>query len=355
MRAPKDDIELARHIIDFDPRNESTHAFWTAIEPELLKRPNPIPWPSSLAPKPQPISPSPKSNDPLPNVDCLVVTWTVAEGQALADVLTPGFPSSVWYKYDRFFVSHYKKNIRAGAPALAANRLGSFFPTAIGNRKVLCFKSELHLSQDGQKLPIRNLWKQIIQESKPNLVVTTGTAGAIGSPVKLGDVVVGRIVRFLCERTFKNAPFNNKEYQNQTSPQTSYFEQSVANLIPVNASHLPAAARTPTIYYDVSQLGEKTDIVTTDFFAFDNTTNTYQLQGLGAAVEMGDAVLGLACQELGAHAPDWFAIRNASDPQIDGSLTPDEQKQDAAKTYEKYGYWTTVGSAIATWAVIAAY
>jgi len=90
------------------------------------------------------------------------------------------------------------------------------------------------------------------------------------------------------------------------------------------------------------------------FFAFDDSTNNYKLQGLGSTVEMGDAVLGLVIQGLGAAAPRWTAIRNASDPQIDGSMSLADQKKTAAQIYEKYGFWTTVCSAIATWAVIAA-
>ena len=93
--------------------------------------------------------------------------------------------------------------------------------------------------------------------------------------------------------------------------------------------------------------------MTTDFFAFDDTTDKYKLLGLGAAVEMGDAVLGLALQEIGSTAPKWTAIRNASDPQIDGTQTLEQQKTNAAQIYEKYGYWTTICSAIATWAVVA--
>jgi len=95
-------------------------------------------------------------------------------------------------------------------------------------------------------------------------------------------------------------------------------------------------------------------VVTTDFFAFDTADNEYKLRGLGAAVEMGDVVLGLVCKEdLADNAPDWLAIRNASDPQIEGDLPPYEQKKKAAQIYERYGYWTSVGSAIAAWAVIA--
>jgi hypothetical protein len=83
------------------------------------------------------------------------------------------------------------------------------------------------------------------------------------------------------------------------------------------------------------------------------STNFYGLQGLGSAVEMGDAVLGLVIEGLGKSAPRWAAIRNASDPQINGALTMPEQNKTAAQIYEKFGYWTTVCSAIATWAVIA--
>ena len=42
-----------------------------------------------------------------------------------------------------------------------------------GAKRVLCFKSELHLSQDGPKLPVRDLWAQLIQETQPRLVITT--------------------------------------------------------------------------------------------------------------------------------------------------------------------------------------
>lgn len=123
----------------------------------------------------------------------------------------------------------------------------------------------------------------------------------------------------------------------------------------VNASHLPTGSQSPKIYYDAFPSSQPPIIVTTDFFAFDDTTDTYKLQGLGSAVEMDDATLGLSCQDFQSEAPDWFAIRNASDPQMDGSLPLQEQKKMASQTYERYGYWTTIDSAIATWAVIAGY
>ena len=44
---------------------------------------------------------------------------------------------------------HYKPLIRKGAPSLAAQRLGSYMLTRIGEKSVLVVKSELHLNPDG--------------------------------------------------------------------------------------------------------------------------------------------------------------------------------------------------------------
>lgn len=96
--------------------------------------------------------------------------------------------------------------------------------------------------------------------------------------------------------------------------------------------------------------------MTTDSFAFDDSANEFGLQSLGAAVEMGDAVLGLVVSQLkqaDGLGQAWAAVRNASDPQIDATgLTPKEAATKAAQIYEKFGYWTTIPSAIAFWSLI---
>ena len=55
-------------------------------------------------------------------------------------------------------------------------------------------------------------------------------------------------------------------------------------------------------------------MVTTDLFAFDDSTDFYKLQGLGRACDMGDSMVGYAMQACSG--VDWYAVRNASDPQI---------------------------------------
>jgi hypothetical protein len=49
----------------------------------------------------------------------------------------------------------------------------------------------------------------------------------------------------------------------------------------------------------------------------------------------------------------WYAIRNASDPQIPNPGDNIEQAgQEAGKIYSRYGGLTTAASIIATWAII---
>jgi len=353
---PRTDVEFARHIIDFDPDDPRTHAAWTLPQAMLATRLQlkPVPWPRASVPKPQPVKPAPRPDTALPPADCLVVTWTVAEAKALADVLTPGFRSDQdWYTYSHRYTSHYAAMIRRGAPASQEKYLAKFFPVRIGSKRVLCVKSNLHLSQDGPKLPVKDLWQQMIAETGASLVITTGTAGGIGSGIQLGDVVVARSVVFDCTRTFKNAPFAKARFTAPGAVPSKRFSVASKKLLPVNAGQLPPPQRTPAILYRPATPVKKTGVVTTDFFAFDNTTNTFSLQGLGAAVEMGDAVLGLVAKGMVSKAPAWLAIRNASDPEMDGKLTAQEQRTKAAQIYEKYGYWTTVCSAIVCWAVIA--
>jgi len=62
-------------------------------------------------------------------------------------------------------------------------------------------------------------------------------------------------------------------------------------------------------------------------------------------VEMGDAALGLACDEL-ASPPHWAAVRNMSDPTINGDLPAkqyplNEQTTWAVGYYTAYGRWTS--------------
>ena len=346
--------DIIDHILQYDPEDVSTALKSSSVQPLFLAPATlpPIPWPKGLAPRPKPLSKTPNPDAPLPRADVIIVTWTVAEALALSDVLTPKRRSKTdWYFYSHNWASIFKPMIHGLAPSLQSNRLGSWFKTQIGTKSVICFKSELHFARDGAKMPIKDLWKQLIAEVQPSLIITTGTAGGIGGNVQLGDVTVSNKVRFDCTRTFKKTPFCSQEFTNKMIPLGKLADAN-KKLMDVTTSRLPQSTRTSVIVNKTSAKFKTIDVVTTDFFAFDDTTNHFNLQSLGMAVEMGDATLALACSEL-ATPPRWLAIRNASDPQIDGTLSQKDQVQMAARIYEKYGYWTTVNSAIACWAAVA--
>jgi uridine phosphorylase len=363
---PAPDIDqLAVELIGYDSREDSAHV--AAIAANMA----PIPWPAGQAPKPVALK-NPQPSDPLPKCDYLAVTWTVDEANSMAKLLTPGIVATAkkgstepaWYPYASNYAAMQKLISSPIAPSSQSHMLGRYYMTQFGNQKVLCFKSEMHVSTDGsftdstgQRMPpLLKLFQQIIVETGAKLVVTTGTAGAIGTKVKLGDVIVAPHCRFDCGRTFKAASFNGKTFSSDPVLPDKQLTLANAKLLAANASQLhPQRVGVPQIFWSDQQLGQGQPdaIVTTDFFAFDNAQDTYQLQGLGSAVEMDDAVLGLACSMLPAsQQPKWVAIRNASDPQMDGT-TLAQEKSDAAAIYKKYGFWTTVSSVIATWAVIS--
>ena len=150
--SPKKSGDLARHIIQFDSEDRASYAPFSLPAAAIATRAarNPIPWPAGRAPTPTPLAAAPPIAAPLPQFDYLVVTWTVEEAKCLADTLTPGFPSrTAWYDYAHNFATDFLPLIAKGAPARSANRLGSWFPRVIGGKRVMCFKSELHMSQDG--------------------------------------------------------------------------------------------------------------------------------------------------------------------------------------------------------------
>jgi nucleoside phosphorylase len=350
--------DLGREIIDFDSEGPEGAAFLAFTKATGLSRFVDIAWPKGLAPTPATQAPS-GGGKPLPRADVLVVTWTTDEGHALSRVLTPGKDSSNDYvPYTHNFAS-LSKEMSKGSPAIEAKRLGMFWTTTIGARQVVVMKSDSHLSQDTDKrfpangqLPNAEFWKQIIGEVQPKLVLTTGTAGGIGKQFEVGDVVVSSIVRFDTQNWLKRAPFANAHYASHAA-KTTFFSQA-SGLFKANASQLPADNTRPPAITVVGPTGLSQSIVTTDFFGFDTSDNHFKLQGLGDASEMGDAVLGMVAQSLGAGAPPWLAIRNVSDPEIAAEGTLKQQAQEAATIYKAFGRWSSVCSAIVCWAAIAA-
>ena len=342
--------DFAREIIDFDSEAPAGLRFLAYTTATGLSRFTDIPWPDGLAPVTA-ASEGGAPGGPLPLADVLVVTWTVDEGHALSRVLTPGKDSRNDYAAYTHNFAQIAQDMRRGCPALKAGRLGSYWRTTIGGKSTVVFKSDSHMSQDGPKLPNRQVWRQLIDEVQPRLVITTGTAGGIGADSQVGDVVVSPVVRFDCTSKFKAEPFAAANYSSVAADRANFGVAS--GLFAANAGQLPKDnTRPPQIIVDQPDVLTSC-VVTTDLFGFDTSDNHYHLQGLGAVSEMGDAVLGLVASDIGAAAPSFLAIRNVSDPQINAAgLTLHQQGAIAAQIYKGFGRWSSVCSAIVCWASI---
>jgi len=351
--------DIPREIIDFDSEGPEGQAFFAFSRATGLARFTEIPWPKGKAPVPDAKARKGRSGA-LPQADVLVVTWTVDEGHALSRVLTPGKDSRDDYVSYTHNFDVISKKMRKGCPAMNAGRLGAYWTTTINKKKVVVFKSDSHLSQDtkvapksGETLPNEDVWRQIIDEVRPLLVITTGTAGGIGKECQVGDVVVSPIVTFDCQKWLKKQSFHAASYREGAIDKRNFA--AARALMKANASQLPPDnTRPPKI---VTATNQAATVLTTDFFGFDTSANTYGLKDLGSVSEMGDAVLGLLTTRTdwpGDMAkPRWVAVRNVSDPQIKSEGTLKEQAHAAAQVYKAFGRWSSVCSAIVCWALIA--
>ena len=348
--------DLQREIIEFDSEARDGQAFLAFTTATGLSRFTDIPWPKALAPKTDAKARKGKAGA-LPRADALVVTWTVEEGHALSRVLTPGKDSRSDYVAYKHNFARIAKKMEKGCPALKAGRLGAYWTTKIGDKRVVVFKSDSHLSQDtkkpprpGETLPNEDMWRQIIDEVRPTIIITTGTAGGIGKACEVGDVVVSPIVRFDCLKWLKKESFARQDFRS-TAPKRKLFAKA-KTLFKANEAQLPKDnPRPPKI---TTTRAVNASVLTTDFFGFDTSNDFFGLQGLGSVSEMGDAVLGLVRSRTNVKAPQWLAVRNVSDPQIKAEGTLKDQAKVAAAIYKGFGRWSSVCSAIVCWALIAA-
>src|SRR5205823_8627643 len=200
-----------------------------------------------------------------------------------------------------------------------------------------------------------DLFLQIVDEAKPKVILTVGTAGSVFLDFSLGDVVVTRAAKFRLNDEFKNETFNGKVFKNTWTIPTTHLataeklmEQVSTNLaeppfvpptkrFPFHEALIEPPANHPKIRLDGKDMKPFHPILTTDYFEFGTSSN--HLDDVGAAVEMGDAVLGMALSDV-SNPPRWAVVRNMSDPQINGDL-PDTGFRLNQQTEWAVAYYTT--------------
>lgn len=364
-------LSYAENIyLNYDPEQAlPKNRMITAADRAAAGLPDPIPWPADYTPTPVPLSPAPADTDSLARFvgyDAVVMTYTAAEAASLATLFTPENLVSTWYN-NRHNKDAYVPLVTGSKSPFATSphdsryyqSLGLYFPCTIGKAKVLLIKSGLHMdydgiAPDGTTIAFYKMVAEVVGIVRPKIFITTGTGGGIGDKVKLGDIIIATKTRFDCTSQFASQPWHSQSYSTSTLPPGT-IDLIQPGLTVINGQHIASATpipgnSVPKIWHSSS------NIVTTDKFAFDTSYDDFKLQGLGDVCDMGDAMVGRAL----ASYPQvlWYAIRNASDPQIpmkaDTKEDLEQADKEAGEIYQKYGGYTTAASVIATWAIIAA-
>jgi hypothetical protein len=354
----------------------------------------PVSWPTGLAPTTVPFGshrPGEKITGPLTDqADVLILIYTEMELQALLQVFTHDNKwndarKNAWYPYAHNFDSF--QIVPGDDKALKAGILGYLFAMRIGDVKVVLFKTELHPKADGARLPFVSVIKQLVGELAPKLVLSTGTAGAVGGQLNCGDVAITSAARFRTRVHYPSFPEISKLSENQTqlkndvSINDKFIAFAGANYLSLSAPGLDQCFKElsgrpglsflkknpkPTIYTAGKNNvpgAQPMDIVSADYLTVDDNNNSEGLQKLGVMNDTDDAFAFFAIGLLpSANQPKWLSVRNASEPQIQAPPFPagtspgkviDTLKGIAGPIYGVYQYCTTLNSAFACWGIIA--
>ncbi|MDR3578100.1 MAG: caspase family protein [Anaerolineaceae bacterium] len=321
-------------------------------------------------------------NSPLSKADMIVITYTTDETRALSYVFTgdPAFDKN-WAPYGHNFAAIRPKITNGleinGTPTKLGEGIMAFVrPITVNNRRILLVKSEMHPARNGKQLPFIDLIEQLVNEAQPQLVITSGTGGAVGNQLNIGDVVVTNSALFHCKTAYPDY-LNDIPTIHSGIPQmpltdavlveTAQIDYANNNMMKIIVPGLlgdvaklhsqgiafVTANQSPQIYFEQVPGPEPMNVLSADFFSVDDSKDTEKLQELGIMDDMDDAFVALAIKKSGAvNTAKWLSVRNASEPQIQFSSG---EKAEASKIYDVCGYHTSINGAFVCWAVICGF
>lgn len=300
----------------------------------------------------------------LPTAEFLMVTWTMAEANAMGVVFGLGkysFPTTAKNNFVPYQIPNVATPEKSeaelaepGAEALTAHAY--FFTVTVNGKSVLCLKCQYHPKQ--QPAETAAFFEKIIgSKANPNYkyVVTSGTAGGIWDDLDVGDVVVTSNARFGLTRsaavqalkfTGMADPIGGKGPDGYATWYDYATDVILKNDVCVNAGLAFAGGRKvlnkPTIYYEATP-PNLTDVVSNREISSDeyNKIDTYRT--LGATLDENDAYVAQAFESAGFQ--NWVSIRNVSD--LPGPLLPGEEDP-----YDVFGPCSSINGAYAVWAFV---
>ena len=356
----------------------------------------PIKWPAGLAPTATALGshrPGSIITGPLNfTVDVLIVLYTEEETQAFLEVFTGDNSwgttrQKQWCGYAQNFAKYKPIIANIGDDtALKQGFFGYLSAMKVGGKTIALYKSELHPKQNGDKLPFIPVLQQLIAGLAPGLVISTGTAGAIGGVLNCGDVVITNSARFHVENQYPDDPginamsLDHAALSNSAGVDPQYVDYAIANFTRLSLAGLAkchsevteessygfvrANSTPPNIYIAGTTNvpdAQSMAVVSADYLTVDDSHDLEGLQPLGIMNDTDDAFLFYAISQMAGTKPAWLSIRNASEPQIvaniasgtSASATISKLAGIAGRVYGIYQYCTTLNSAFACWAVVA--
>ena len=343
------------------------------------------------APTPLPISYQ-GPNAPLPQADVVVLTWTSAEWSALDHVFLNSTTTRSMHDRDWQRNWHlYSRNAPPPPPGQTGSPLWGYYQmvaiTTTGGKSlnVLLLKCDSHLAHAPWYPGLAQMVTLILQDARPHLVYSIGTAGGSREDLRLGDVVITNAAYLelqLAENT-TTSPVNNQGFvATGAFPPATLLSGAEAKLL----FDMTQVVTTQALDYAVTQLHEQqpdsasfelsdllnsalspdnlhdpravpmpgVQLLTTDFYYIaDGSAEAARW----AVLEMDDAVIAYVA---GLQGVNYAFVRKISDPVLPSvtssgvTIPPDVRKRWSGLIYEQFGLYTSFNGAITTWATIAA-
>jgi nucleoside phosphorylase len=300
----------------------------------------------------------------LPAADAVVITWAEPEWAALEQVMCSSGTSMTYSKRNEGSWSGWIK-YADGAPS-GLGYWGYYRLVQIGSAKVLLFKSNTHYAASQGQQDLEALTNNLIQDVKPQLILSIGTAGGARATDPIGTVnVIHSDTLYESNQpqsSWPNYPspwkpdwtvIGGKSFSKLLFPipttasdiksigaQFNQFYSTNYSLNVLNPNNLNMGAPTPAINNLTAPL------VTAKSFVVANTSGNLANY---ACVEMDDAIIG----KTAAGKTPFGSIRNISDPIQNAALPELFQGHWGEAIYTAYGIYTSYNGAIAAWAVLS--
>jgi nucleoside phosphorylase len=308
--------------------------------------------------------------DTLPEAAVVVLVWTEAEWASLEHVFCSSAAAMPYANRNTGSWSGWQ-TYSEDVPAVAGWTFwGEYRLVQIGTSNVLLFKSNTHLDFPGESY-LQQLISRLIATAKPQLILSTGTAGGARPTDHIGTVNVVRA------GTLYESGQPQASWPEYTSPWTANWSLlSTAGFgellfpVPTVAADLASlCSQFNTVYksdYPLSTLNVggldmadpsplindmtagHTSLLTADSFVVGTSSGNL---GAFACVEMDDAVIAETC--VAANVA-FGSVRNISDPVQNASLPPAFQAHWGQTVYDAYGFYTSYNGAVAAWAILSA-